>query len=694
MTNPGQDAAATREGIGADLGILLALVLATLAVYSGVSANGFVSFDDPLYITKNPHVASGLSFENIRWAFSTIHSDNWHPVTWLSHMLDSQLFGLQPAGHHAVSVAIHALNTVLLFLFLRGTTGKRWPSLFVAAFFALHPLRVESVAWASERKDVLSSLFFFSTLLAYVRYVKAPGIGRLAIVFVLFALGLLAKPMLVTLPLILLLVDYWPLARSNRLVPPRPSVVEKLPLFALAATSAAITLYAQSGRHTMQTLETIPLLDRIANAMVSGVVYLVQSVWPADLAVFYPHPSVVDAGWPISLPLAGLVSAVALSGVTAFVVKNARTHRHLFVGWLWYLICLAPVIGIVQVGGQAHADRYTYLPTIGIAIGLCFEAHERLGKRARYAAVAAGVALVFLGLASHRQVATWRDSISLYQHAHHATVNNYIAANNMGADLAEQGGVRAALRNYAAAIAMHPEYAAAHSNLGIALERAGQYEAALASYREALRIDPDIAPAHVNLASLMAKQGDLTSAIEHYERAAELRPGRVAILLHLADNYHRDGQHEEAITTFERALAVEPDSAELHTRVASVHLSIDQEERARMHLRTALAREPGLVPAAERLSLILSTSNDPRMRDGQEAVRLARICTRTTRNLDPRFLQTLAAAHAELGDFDQAVRSQERAAALTPIDERERVLQQIERYREGAPLRLAPGATP
>ena len=677
-----------------DLGLSLGLVVATLAVYSGVVSNGFVSYDDPLYILKNPHVSSGLSTPNIAWAFSAIHSDNWHPLTWLSHMLDCQLFGLDAGRHHAVSAIFHALNAVLLFWFFRRATSDRWASFFVAAFFALHPLRVESVAWASERKDLLSTLFFLVTLLAYARYAGAPSLARFSLVVLAFGLGLLAKPMLVTLPLILILLDYWPLKRMSGRLPSRDLIFEKLPLFVMAAASGAITLYAQSGKHTMQSFETIPLLDRIANAMVSCITYLAQSVWPVNLAFFYPHPSIVDAGWPLSLYAAGAVSAVLLAGISAIVLRLAKSHPHLFVGWLWYGIALVPVIGIVQVGGQAHADRYTYLPMMGIAVALCFEARARIGAYGRVAAAVAAAALLSLGLSTRNQVAVWRDSFSLYQHAQKTTVNNYIAAHNLGADLSQEGTYRQAIRHYLHAIAIRPDYAASRSNLGIALERTGQLEAAAASYRTALSLEPDLAQAHVNLGSLLLAQGDPVAALDHYAHAAALRPESVDILSHNAELHHRMGRHDEAVVLYQRALALAPDSQELHTRIADVYLATNLHGHARTHLEAALARDPRLLPAANRLAWILSTSTDAEMRDGSEALRLARICTNATRNMNPRFLQTLAAAHAELGEFEQAAAWQRRAADLTPLAARKPVENQIARYQSGEALRISASATP
>ncbi len=695
MAYADERAAATEARWSPDLGIALALVLATLAVYSGVTSNGFVSFDDPLYILNNPHVSSGLSLDNIAWAFSSVHSDNWHPLTWLSHMLDCQLFGLNPSGHHAISVLLHALNGALFFFFLRHSTDARWPSFFAAALFALHPLRVESVAWASERKDLLSTLFFLLTLLAYARYVRAPSASRYALMAAALGLGLLSKPMLVTVPLVLILLDYWPLQRTRALLPSVEELREKLPLLVMAGMSAGITLYAQSGKYAMQSFETISLPDRVANAMVSSVAYLGQWVWPDKLAFFYPHPSIVDdAGWSLPLHIAGGLSAVAITTVTVVVARLAPRRPHLLAGWLWYGITLAPVIGIIQVGGQSHADRYTYLPMMGIAIAICFEVSARIGRWARPAIVAGFAVLVLLGVMTHRQVAVWHDSFSLYHHALAVTVNNYVAANNLGADHAKAGAYGKSILSYERAIEMRPDYAASYSNMGIALERIGQPQAALASYRRALELDPGLAQAHVNLGSVLAARGDLDGALGHYERAAAERPESIEILSHYASIQQQRGELDKAIEGYERALELAPDSMELHTRIAGSYLAAGREKPARTHLEAALARDPHLIPAADRLAWLLSTSLDPEMRDGATALRLAKICTDATQNLNPRFLQTRAAAHAELGEFQQAVSWQRRAAELTPIARHKPVADRIDLYEADQPLRIPAGVAP
>ncbi len=523
------------------LGVLLVLVVG--ALYAQTARHGFVSYDDDAYLVQNPHVASGLSAANARWAFSESHSANWHPLTWLSHQLDVELFGLEAGPHHLVSAALHALNAVLCFVFLRRATGSaasaggRWPSALVALLFAVHPQRVESVAWAAERKDVLSGTFFFLTLLAYENFVRARSPARYAVLVVTFALGLLAKPMLVTLPVVLLLLDSWPLGRMGGEHRARGLVREKLPLFLLAAASALVTLVVQRAGGAVQPMEVLSFSERVATALLGTVAYLAQAVWPAGLAFFYPHPALIVGGhfepfgWRVAL------SALALVGATLGAWRLRARCPYVWVGWLWLLVMLAPVIGLVQVGSQFYADRYVYLPLVGPTFALVFLARELLCTpglaRAAYA-VGLGIAALFAGVA-YQQIGTWRDSGTLATRALEVTRGNYVAHEHMGLWLHRQGELERAREHYLAALASAPALPSSHVDLGAIHAQLGQREEAKAQFQEALRLAPDHEKARLSMGLLLELEGDREGALQHYELAARQHPGSIDAWRKLAE---------------------------------------------------------------------------------------------------------------------------------------------------------------
>jgi tetratricopeptide (TPR) repeat protein len=498
-------------GTRAALGALIALL--TLAVYQPVLGYGFVNFDDPAYVTDNPHVTAGLTLDGARWALTSLERSNWHPLTWLSHMLDCQLFSLDASFHHATSLALHAASAVLLFLFFAGTTGSTWRSAFVAALFALHPLHVESVAWVSERKDVLSTTLGILTLLAYAWYVQRPLARRLALVAGLFALGLMAKPMLVTLPLVMLLLDHWPLARP----PQRTQWLEKLPLFALAAASAIVTYVAQSRGGAIVSLERIPLAVRVPNALVACATYLAHTVWPAQLTVFYPYR---DAPGPTAIA----ASALALSAISIVAFVGAARTPAVVVGWLWYLVMLLPVLGLVQAGPQRMADRYSYLPLVGVFLMLAWGVPERL-PRARHAlAVVALIALVACSVATRHQLRYWSSSRALFAHAVAVEPDDALARVNLGHALLEGGDVRSAALHYLAAARLEPDLFPARFDAGVALLALGHPEAAVRELREAVRLQPASAPARVQLGLALEADGATTEAMSEYREALRLAP--------------------------------------------------------------------------------------------------------------------------------------------------------------------------
>jgi len=529
--------------------VAAALVAGILVVYAPVRTFDFVSFDDPQYVTDNPDVAGGLTLRSIGWAFTAAYAANWHPLTWLSHMLDVSLFGLDPGPHHVTNVLLHVASSLLLYALLRTLLPSRRASAFVALVFALHPLRVESVAWVSERKDVLSTLFWMLTLRAYVGWVRRPGRGRYALVVVLFALGLMAKPMLVTLPVVLLLLDWWPLRR----LPTVPGwrdvaalVPEKLPLVALAAGAAAATVYAQHSFGAMVTLDKIPPFARLANAAVSYVRYVGATLWPADLAIFYPYRP-----WP-----GGVVwtAVLALAGASAAAIACARRYPYVLVGWLWYLVTLLPVIGLMQVGSQAMADRFTYVPQIGLLLVVALAASDAIASGVVLGVATAAIALACT-IASARQVRYWRDTETLFDHALAVTRDNYLAHLSLGEALVRQHRFDEARPHYLEALRLNPASAGAHLNVGNMLIRDGHDDQAEPQLREALRIKSDFPEAQNSLGLLLTRRGRGDEAIHYYRAALAARPSYAEAHDNLGAALRSRGDYAGAAAEYRAALA-------------------------------------------------------------------------------------------------------------------------------------------
>lgn len=507
--------------------VILGLVSAVLVIYGQTGGYDFISYDDRSYVTNNAAIRNGVTWESLRWAFTSTDGSNWHPLTWVSYMADYRFFGLHPRGYHLVNVVLHAANTVLVFWVLRTMTGAMWPGAFVAALFGVHPLHVESVAWVAERKDVLSTLCWLLTMWAYARYAEYKRLGWYLAALGLFALGLMAKPMLVTLPFVLLLLDWWPLRRGvfSSGEPPREPlgrlVLEKVPFMALAAASSALTFIAQSSGGAVATLERFPLDVRLMNAVVSYVAYLQKTVWPVGLSVHYPHPGSALSAWRV------LAAAIILLAVTAAAIRWWRSRPCVAVGWLWYLGMLVPVIGLVQVGDQAMADRYTYVPLIGVFIAVAWGARDLAARwrRARWAMpwLATVVVMVFT-VAAWNQARYWRDSLTLYEHAVSVVEGDPLLHYNLANELRERGRFAEAARHYEDAVRFDPNHAAAHTNLGPILAQQGRFDDAIAHYTAALRINPDLAEAHNNLGMLLAEQGNIEEAIPHFQEAVRIKP--------------------------------------------------------------------------------------------------------------------------------------------------------------------------
>ncbi|MEW6071196.1 MAG: tetratricopeptide repeat protein [Planctomycetota bacterium] len=701
----------------------LAILAATMAVYGRTAGHEFLSLDDPDYVTGNPWVRGGLSRASVAWAITHSYAANWHPLTWLSHMLDVELFGMDPGSPHLVNAALHIASTALLFLALRAMTREPWPSLLVAALFALHPLHVESVAWVSERKDVLSTAFGMGTLLAYAGYARRPGLGRYAAVFVLLALGLLAKSMLVTLPVLLLLLDAWPLRRKE---PIARLVLEKLPLLALSLAISVKTVVSQGAAGAVSTTEVFTVPVRILNALSSYLLYLGQTVWPAGLACFYPHPAIV-APESRALLATGLAGAAVLAGVTAAALLGRRRWPYLLVGWLWYLGTLVPVIGLVQVGEQARADRYTYLPLIGIFLALA-GALADLGARRpavrRGVAAGAGIVLAALTGLTWRQVGVWRDSESLWAHALEVTDRNYHAFDHLGTHVASRDLPRAT-KLFEEASAIKPYDTAILVNLGIAYAHGGRTDEAIAKFEAALVRSPNLAGAHFNLGISLVARGDLEAAATHFRAAIRIRPEDVEPFLALGNLHARRGEWERARGCAEDALRMwpnsvpalyqhgvalanlgdllaagrrftqvvekEPTHVPAHIDLGRVALLRGDGAGAIAEFRRALELDPSLPRPAGELALLLATHPDPRLRDAAEARRWAEHAAKATGHREPFYLEVLAATCAEAGKYADAVQWQLQALALAPPAQAAGLRERLTLYEGGQPWRRAIG---
>jgi len=545
--------------------VALALITLNMVVFAAVGHHDFVSFDDPEYITDNSTVSAGLTWQGVQWAFTTGRASNWHPLTWLSHMLDVQLYGLNPGGHHLTNLLFHIANTVLLFGLLLWMTGALGRSAFVAGMFAVHPLHVESVAWVSERKDVLSTLFWMLTVWAYVAYTRQPRLTRYVMVLLLFGLGLMAKPMLVTLPFVLLLLDYWPLKRVTlgAWTAWRSLVLEKLPLLVVAAASSIVTFLVQRRGGAVSGLDALPLNLRFANAAVSYVAYITKMLWPARLAAFYPFDRLLPGWWAAG-------SILVLAAVSVAAMRVARSHPYAAVGWLWYLGTLVPVIGLVQVGGQSMADRYTYVSLIGLFIIVAWGLPDLLTSW-RYPRIAlpaaAGLAVVACAITARAQVRHWNDSVALWSHAIEVTTDNDRAHTALGSLLVERGAANAAIAHFSEALRINPDFAEAHNKLGAALADQGKISEAVQQYSEALRIKPTFLEAHNNLANALAGQGKVNEAIAHYSEALRIRPNYADAHNGLGAVLADQGRVEEAMAHYREALRADPAYANAHNNL-------------------------------------------------------------------------------------------------------------------------------
>lgn len=583
---------------------IFGLVAAVWFVFGQTYTHGFLNYDDGEYVYQNPQVLAGVTWPGVLWAFTHTYAANWHPLTWLSHMLDVQLFGLNAGAHHLTNVLLHSLTAVLLLHTLSKLTGNLWRSAFVAAVFALHPLRVESVAWIAERKDLLSGLFFVLTIASYHRYVRSLSLGSYCVALLLYLLGLLSKPMLVTLPLVLLLLDYWPLHRFAFL-PSRKLLLEKLPFVALSAASVAVTLFAQTS--ALRSFTSISFSQRVANAVIAVATYLDQLFWPAKLVPMYP----LDLGKLNALRV--LISLAVILAITVLVLWQ-RQRRYLITGWLWYLIMLLPVIGLVQVGNQAHADRYTYLPLIGPVMALTWGVSDLAASWKTSLALSFAAVLTLLGVLSYQQTSLWRDPEILWSHTLACTSSNGAAEQNLAQTLHEKGKDTEAIAHFHRALALTPDDASVYSALGVVLLEKGELAASLEHLQKAVALNPKSNDAHYNLANTLAASGRPAEAVSEY--------------------------------------------------------------------RHALAGNPIDLAALTNLAWLLATSSDPTVRNGEEAIRIARRADELSRNASARCCATLSAAYAAAGQFEEALIAAQRALDLAAKDKDENLATSIRGYMD------------
>src|SRR5437870_2303109 len=657
--------------------IYLFLAAISLAVFGQTIRYDFVNFDDDLYVYNAPAIQVGLTIKGIALAFTSPHARNWHPLATISHMLDCQLYGLKAGGHHATNIVLHTIAVLLLFRVLRQMTGAVWRSAVVAALFAVHPLHVESVAWVRERKDVLSAVFFILMLDAYVRYARAASITRYLAVTVLFAAGLMSKPMLVSVPAVLLLLDYWPLRRfeqpsstkgkakilksGNQRCVIRRLFLEKIPLLVLSAGSCVITFVLQ--KRAIGAIAPLPFLWRVQNAFASYVIYVWKTLWPTRLAVFYPHPNNTLAIWEVILAI-GFLLAIT---VAAIVFRSERPY--VFTGWFWYLGMLVPVIVLVQAGEQGHADRYTYLPHIGLfllAVWLAADVTAVRQSRSRFAVATAVVIIVALAWAAFIQTSYWRNSETLWAHALAVTSDNDFAHNNLGYLCVDRGELDKAISHFEAAAMIRHGKTNKHYNVGSAF-------------------------VEMNLADALARKGQSDEAMVHYQQSIRLEPNYADAYYNRGNVLFAKGRIDEAIADWEKTLQIQPNDADAHTCLGNALLRRGSVKEAIAHYEKAIALAPEDPHSRNNIAWVLATSSDASIRDGARAVKFAREAVELSNSEDPKFLRTLAAAYAESSRFSEAVLTAKRGVQTATAQGKSAFANVLERdialYREHIPLR-------
>ncbi len=721
---------------GVVFGICAVLAAMTWLIFGQTLAHDFVNYDDELYVYDNAKVGAGLSLQNIGWAFTHTVCANWHPLTVISHMLDCQVYGLKPAGHHFTNVLLHTIAVILLFLVLRQMTGTLWRSAFVAVLFAIHPLHVESVAWISERKDVLSAVFFMLTLGAYTRYIRTLSLTSYLFVLLFLTFGLMSKPILVTVPFVLLLLDYWPLKRFASETPGKSGhrrrtggrvdfrriFLEKIPLLFLSFASCLATVLAQ--RHFIDPIDKLSLAERLGNAAVAILVYLRQLVWPFGLSVFYPHPR-------HSLSLVQVsMAALLLLAITIASFVYRRKHPYFLTGWFWFLGMLVPVSGIVQVGTQAHADRYTYLPQIGLyVLGTWFVADiVSSGRNQRVLLGTAMVSsIVILMWSAWKQTSYWHDSRTLWTHALDVNPQNDTAHNGLCNLALRQNRFEEAVFHARKALEVRPHSADAHNNLGLALLGTGQKTEALIEFRKVIETSPVRPRVHYNLATLLSDSGQLDEAIAEFRKELQVQPEFVEAENNLGTVFERKGAFDDAVTCFQKAIQLDPRRPKAHYNLATVFLRQGEFDQAIAHLEKELQINSASAEAHNDLGIALSqkgrideaigqwqktlelqphnlsaycnlvwvfaTFPDDAIRSGAKAVALGERALELSGDQDPKIYRLLAAAYAENGQFGKAIETAQRGSALATKQGNAAIANllesNIDRYRRNLPLRDA-----
>ena len=667
----------SREYLFTKVLICLLLSAAVFTVYWQVIGFEFINLDDPRYVTENPTIKQGITLQGIRWAFTSVYAANWHPLTWISHMLDVQLFGMNPGMHHLVNVFFHIINTLLLFFVFQGMTGAILKSAAVAALFALHPLHVESVAWVSERKDVLSTFFWMLTMMGYMWYVKSRNLTRYLIVVFSYILGLLSKPMLVTLPFVLLLLDFWPLKRVNlfqainkatdkgesivgfnsRWSGPSIILLDKIPLILLALISSVITFFAQkSWGAVVSSRYYLPIGIRIANAANSYIAYLGKMFWPINLAVFYPYPDVFH---PYNIVLCFSIFLL----ITVLVLIAAKSLPYLMVGWLWYLGTLVPVIGIVQVGSQSMADRYTYIPLIGIFIIVVWGLSDIVGRWSYGKAALGGISMVvfvFLTWTTWEQISFWKNSETLFRHALQVTKNNDLAHLQFGYTLLHKGDVDGAIKYYREALRINPANPKAYIDLGDAHRERKDIKTAIGYYLKGLEIDPNNADAHTTLAELLAGVGNTDEAIKHFNEALKIDHGSIEANNNLGNLMSRKGNYDEAIKHYTEALSIDPHQADVYNNLGPTFIYKSNIKKAIEYYNDALREKPDYTEAAKHLNNAMIYKK-----------RLEELLMRTQKSMkvnpyDPIVITRLGDIYRQLGEYDEAVAQYNEAISIQP----------------------------
>lgn len=637
--------------------VSLVLIAVNLIIYAPTWQHTFLHYDDPFYVSENAEVSQGLTGHGITWAFTSSHSANWHPLTWLSHMLDVQLFGMRAGPHHIINVLLHIANSLLLFWLLFRTTGALFRSAVVALLFAVHPLHVESVAWIAERKDVLSALFWMLTFHAYISYTRQPLLRRRLILMGVFSLGLMAKPMLVSLPFLLLLFDIWPLHRvglgPGQIQSWLQLIREKIPLIIIAAVSSVITLIAQSRGGAIQNFNLIPFSSRMVNALAAYASYIGQMLWPNNLAVYYPYT-------PISVSFAAL-SIIALIAISITAIRLAKRHPYLLVGWIWYLCALLPVIGLIQVGGQSRADRYTYLPLVGLFIMVAWGI-PKIPEGRRYLNIALGSAAIILicalAIVARKQVHYWKNDIELWGHAVQVTPADYFLRSNLGMALVAGRDLEAALDQYGEAMRLKPDYsygkwklsdayAETHNTFGVSLFNKGLWREAMAHYEEALRIKPGMAEAHGNLGTIFAIQGKTAEAVTEFEKALKINPQNPEMQYNMGLILAKQGLTDEAAVHYRKALEIKPRYAEPQKELGDAFLIKGKLNEAIEQYSKALEIKPDFAQAHSNMGFALMYQ-----KRYQDAIAHFSEALRIDPN-NPESQRNLGAARAAAEDFNK-----------------------------------------